>query len=359
MKELLLELFGSNPDFLLTILIIISVLLLMVLVHQIGKYIYKFVKKKSMYDVKKIIRLEHPLLFIIVVLGVQAIVSTYLRDYPRIHSNLNSFLISLSIILITYMLSIISHISLENWSKKIKKNRNDETHEGIIPLMKSVVDIILGFVALIFILQTWEISVGALLTSLGIASVIIGFAFRDSLTNIFGGIALVLDDTFRKGDLIELPDGEVGFIMETSLRSTKLKNFDLEEIYVPNSVLANMKIRNYAQPTKSIRLKIIMPVSIGTDVEKVEKLIFDMLDKRQDILKYPRPKFFFVKVAEYYLELMIGVFINDYHDLFVKKSEITKAIYSLLIKNKIEIPVPARKIYSDNINIKKNTKRKR
>ena len=347
MKEELYLLIATNPATFITIFIIISVILLIIAIKHIAKNIFITFKNKKK-TISKIIKLEHPILIIILVMGAQAIFSTYLRDYPRIHTTLNSLLVSLSIMVVTYILAVIGSILIDNWSKKLKKRKHDETHEGIVPLMKSVIYILLGLIGLIFVLQTWDVSVGALLTSLGIAGVILGFAFKDTLTNVFGGISLVLDDTFKKGDLIELPDGEIGLVIETSLRSTKIKNFDNEEIFIPNSALSNMKIKNYALPSKSIRLKITMPVKIGTDIDKVEKIIMKMLDKRNDVLKYPRPKLYFNKVHEYYVELAFAFFIHDFHEIFIKKSELSREIYSTLLKNKIEIPIPKREIYSMN-----------
>ena len=344
MRTELQELMMTYPNFFIVLFIIVAVTLLIISIHHIAKNLFKTFKNKKKI-IKKIVKLEQPILIIVFIMGAQAIFSTYLRDYPRIHSNLNNFLISLSIILVTYMFAVIASLLLDNWSKRLKKTKHDETHEGIVPLMKSVVYLFLGLLALIFILQTWEVSVGALLTSLGIAGVIIGFAFKDTLTNVFGGIALVLDDTFKKGDLIELSDGEIGFVIETSLRSTKIKNFDNEEIFIPNSALSNMRVKNYAKPTKSIRLKVVMPVAIGCDIDKAERVVLSMLDKREDILKYPRPKFYFNKVKEFYVEIAFAFFIHDFHDIFIKKSEISKEIYKVLLKNKIEIPYPARKVY--------------
>lgn len=346
MLDPIISFMERNPQSILLLMIILGTLILMVLVHEFIKIAFKLVKKKPR-GLKRIIGLEHPLLVIIVLIGLQAIISTYLRDYHRIQTNLNNVLISFSIIIASYMLMVIGAVILENWSKKIKKTRNDETHEGIVPLLKSVVNICLGLIGVIAILQVWNVAVGALLTSIGIAGVVLGFAFKDTLTNVFGGISLILDDTFRKGDLIELTDGEIGFVLETSLRSTKLKNFDGEEIYVPNSVLANMKVKNYAQPTSAIRIKIRMPIKLGENIQKVEKLVLNMLNKREDILKYPEPKFYILQIKDHYVDTASAFFINDFHDLFVMKSTMTKEIYNLFLKNNIEIPYPTRRIYQE------------
>lgn len=348
MNNSLLVFFDSNPNLILLILVILVTGLLMFSIHYARTHFFRFIKKKPS-SLKRIIKLEQPLLIIIFILGVQTVVNSFLKDYARIHSSLNNFLISLSIVIVAYMLSVISAIILDNWSSRLKRTRHDETHEGIVPLLKSVVNILLGFIGLIFILQAWSVSVGALLTSLGIAGVILGFAFRDTLMNVFGGISLILDDTFRKGDLIELDNGDIGYVLETSLRSTKLKTFQLIEIYVPNSVLANARIKNYAQPNKYIRVDIDIPVAIGTDLKKVRKLVFDFLDTRHNILKYPRPKFFFIKVNEYALDLKIGFFINDYQDLYSMHTEVGIEIYDLFLKNNIEIPVPLRKIVNSKV----------
>lgn len=345
MRDAFLDFVQNNENLVFVLLVIISTIFLIYIIHKVIKI--TLLNKKKASQVKKIVRLEHPILVIIAIMGFQAIISAYLQTYPRIYNDLNNTLVSVSIIIVAYVLGILGGYFLENWSKNLKKLRNDETHEGIVPLLKSVIQILLGFLALIFILQTWRISVGALLTSLGIAGVIIGFAFRDTLTNVFGGISLILDDTFRKGDLIEINDGELGFVLETSLRSTKLKNFDSEEVYIPNSLLANIKIKNYAQPTSIVRVKIKMPVAIGTDISKVEKVVMKLLENRPDILDFPPPKFYFLRVHEYFVEIAVAFFIPDFNDLVFMRSKLSREIYDALLKNKIEIPYPARKIYQD------------
>ncbi len=241
----------------------------------------------------------------------------------------------------------ISSLIIDSWSNHIHKIRRDDTHEEIIPLAKSITNIILSLIALVFILQTWDVAVGALLASLGVAGLILGFAFKDTLTNIFGGLLLILDNSFRKGDLIELPDGEIGYVEETNLRSTKMKNFDNEEVIIPNGVLVNLKIKNYAHPSRAIRIRIPVPIDYNSDIQAAEALVFDILSKKREVLRYPKPAILLDRIGEYALELRVLFYIKDYHELFQVKSDVTKEIFSTFKKKGIKVPYPSRTIHID------------
>jgi len=229
--------------------------------------------------------------------------------------------------------------------RKTNEEKKSEFHDEMFPLMNSLIKILLVFVALIVILQLWGVKVGALLASLGVAGVILGFAFRDSLVNIFGGIALIGDDSFKKGDVIRLDSGEFGEVVEMGLRSTKIKTFDSEYLVIPNGLLATSKFVNLARPTKTLRLVIPINVAYGSDVGFVEEVILEAIKGRRDVLKFPKREVRFIKMSDFSLEFELIFFISNYKDMFEMKSEITKKVYDSLRKNNIEIPFPTRTIY--------------
>ena len=341
---------GEQDAFLITAAIVTGILIICVLfLHFLRVRIYKYIKKKTSVSTMKLIKLETPIIIIMIILGMQIVLGTILKDSVEVTPAISNLISTIIIIIVTYILIIISGIMLEKWGAHIHKARRDDTHEEIIPLMRSIISIILGLMAFIFILQMWDVAVGTLLASLGIAGVILGFAFKDTLTNIFGGLALMADDSFRKGDLIELPDGEIGYIDEITLRSTKIRNFDSEEVLVPNGALANMKIKNYARPNKILRIAINISVAYGSDPDKVEKVVLEEIKKHDSILKYPKPSILFLKMADYSLDFRAYGHIKDYHKLYKIRSDLTKKIYNALRKNKIAIPFPTRTIYTKKI----------
>ena len=71
--------------------------------------------------------------------------------------------------------------------------------------------------------KIWKIDVAPLLASLGIAGVVLGFAVKDSLANIFGGISIMFDRSYRIGHIIKLSSGVSGSVVDIGLRSTKIR----------------------------------------------------------------------------------------------------------------------------------------
>lgn len=353
-----------KQDFASSIIILTLILITIVIIEIFRKRIYSFFKKKTNVSKLKLMKLEFPVIMLLVVLGAQIIIDKLLSQFS-LDATIGRTTTTILIILLTYTLMIIASFIIEAWSSHLHRVRRDDTHEEIVPLTKSITNIILSLIALVFILQTWNVAVGALLASLGVAGIVLGFAFKDTLTNIFGGLLLMIDDSFRKGDLVELPDGEIGYIEETNLRSTKLKNFDNEEVLIPNGTLVNMKIKNYAHPSKSIRIRIHVSIAYGSNIDKAESVIMDVITKKKESLRYPKPTILFEEMADYSLNLKVMFYIKDYHELFQVKSDTTKEIYNALRKNNIPIPFPTRTLYfgddAKNViskRVKKSKKRK-
>jgi len=314
--------------------------------YLLRKYVSKHFRRKTSPSSKALLKLETPIILMGVVLAAEIVINKILEAESSVAFTVSEISKTLIVIAVTYVLIVIGDMALIKWSRQLDDNGNNTAHEEVLPLLKSIKNIVLSVAGIFFILQIWGVVIGGLVASLGIAGLVLSFAFKDTLSNIFGGISLILDDSFKKGDLVELNDGEIGYIEEINLRSTKIRNFDSEEVIIPNGLMANIKIKNYAHPTKTLRIRIDFSVAYGTDTEKVEKVVMNLVRAKENILKYPKPAIFLLKMGEYSLEFRVLFFVKDFHDFYVIKSKITKDVYNTLIKNKIEIPYPVRTIIS-------------
>jgi len=87
-------------------------------------------------------------------------------------------------------------------------------------------------------------------------------ALNSSLANIFGGIQLILDRSLIVGDKIMLDSGEVGVVLDSGLRSTKMRTYDNEVIFLPNSQLANTRVKNLADAVTDIGHRVWSPLGM-------------------------------------------------------------------------------------------------
>lgn len=239
-------------------------------------------------------------------------------------------------------LNIVVNHGLRDLAKKTDSALDDE----IIPILHKSGMVVVWAFGLILILGAWGVDVGPFLAGLGIAGLALSFALQSTLSNVFAGISLIIDKTFRLGDKIQLDSGEIGVIHDVSLRSTRVKTYDNEILIIPNSVLANAKIKNYTQPDLKIRVVVPFSVEYGNEPEKVIKLIEGVIKKEiKDVMKDPPVSIVFTEMGASSLNFQARFWVEHFETAYAKKLEATDLIYKTLNKAKIGIPFPTQTIY--------------
>jgi small-conductance mechanosensitive channel len=299
-------------------------------------------KTKTKLDDLIISSISSIIFYIVIVLGFRVAIQHFEFE-TSLYSNLVD---SLLIIILTFLaLRIITNFTahwLSDWAAKTKSTADDR----LIPLVAKILKTVVIILAFIFIFDVWSINISPLLATAGIAGLAIGFAVRDSLTNILGGIQLVLDKTFKVGDKIELETGELGVILDIGLRSTKLKTYDNEVIYIPNGSLANAKIKNFTVPDISMRVNVNFGVEYGSDPEKVRQVVLEALSEIDKVLEEPEPVVQFLNMSDFSLDFVARAWVASYADAYSTKITMTDTIYLALNRAKIGIPFPTRTIYT-------------
>jgi MscS family membrane protein len=245
------------------------------------------------------------------------------------------------------MINIIDNFA-RHWMKEWKSKTRTTADERLIPFLQKIFKAIVIILALLFIFSAWKVNISPLLATAGIAGLAIGLAVKDSLNNILGGLQLVLDRVFKVGDKVKLESGELGTIMDIGLRSTKLRTYDNEIIFIPNGYLANAKIKNYTQPDFSIRVNVNFGVTYGSDIQNVINVVKNALESMDSIEKEPAPNVEFLKMSDFSLDFVGRVWVADYGDAWSTQLRVTEVIYNALNEAGIEIPFPTRTVYSKN-----------
>jgi MscS family membrane protein len=98
----------------------------------------------------------------------------------------------------------------------------------------------------------------------------IAFAAKDSLANVFGSIVIITERPFVVGDWISANNVE-GIVEKVSFRSTCIRTFYQELVYVPNNLLSNTPIINYTQRQK-YRIQFLLGVTYSTTREQLQNV---------------------------------------------------------------------------------------
>ncbi len=255
--------------------------------------------------------------------------------------------ILLTLIYLTIILYVLKAANIfythgfEHIAKRTKSSLDDE----ILPIAKKTTSAVVWIFGIILILGVWGVDVAPFLAGLGIAGLAISFAVQDSLSNIFGGISIIMDKVYKVGDRIQLDSGEVGEVLDVGLRSTRIRTFDHEVLIIPNGQLAKAKVKNYVQPDTSLRVVVKFGVEYGTNPDKVKKVLVPALSAMKGILKDPAPAVEFTDMGDSSLNCVAKLWVPHYSEAYDKKLEATDLIYKELNKAKIGIPFPTRTIY--------------
>ncbi|MAG02840.1 hypothetical protein CMI42_05880 [Candidatus Pacearchaeota archaeon] len=255
------------------------------------------------------------------------------------------FLYSLLAISIGYLIFVIVDLSLVRVWKKISEKTESDVDDTIGQLVHEMLRIILIVAILISILNIWGINIGPLLAGLGIAGLAVALALQPMLSNIFSGIAIIIDGTFKVGDVIELNDGKMGEVYNIGLRTTRIKSFDNEMIIIPNSELATSPIKNFFQPDISIRVNLEFGVEYGVDPEYVKKLAIEEIEKLSMINRDEEVRVIFTEMGDNSLNFKALFWVDDMAKKWPAHQEAMSRIYRRLYKEDIGIPYPQRTIW--------------
>lgn len=250
----------------------------------------------------------------------------------------------LAVLLMRCALNLVDDLS--KWLEKSWVKRTASTlDEGLLPLLRKSVKTAVVILGVILILGKWGVQIGPLLGALGIGGLAIALALNSSLSNIFSGIQLILDRSLNVGDKIQLESGDVGVVLDIGLRSTRMRTYDNEVISLPNSQLANARVKNYTKPDTTIRVTVNFSVAYGSDVDEVKRVVSDAISQLDDILQNPEPQVLFLNMNDFSLDMSARVWVDDYGKQFARKLQMTELIYNTLNESGIEIPFPTRTVY--------------
>ena len=325
------------------IIAVIAAFLLKVILKTVLKPLTK--KTKTKIDDIIIRNLSSIIFYVVLLIGVKIGLSQFQLTTNVFQNIVNTLLVLILSIFLFKIIGQFAHIWMKEWKFKTKTTAD----ERLIPFLQKILKGIVIILAVIFIFSAWNVNISPLLATAGIAGLAIGLAVKDSLSNILGGLQLVLDKTFKVGDKVQLESGEMGVILDIGLRSTKLQTYDNEVIYIPNGYLANAKIKNFTHPDVSIRVNVEFGVVYGSDTEKVRQVVLDAVRKIDTVIEEPEPVVQFLKMSDFSLDFVARAWVKEYTQAYSTKIRMTDEIYNALNRAGIGIPFPTRTVYTKEI----------
>jgi len=241
-------------------------------------------------------------------------------------------------IIAAILVLLVGHLVIKWVTKLIAKSKiRKHTDITVKKFMDNFVKTALYVILIISVIAILGIPMASIVAVLGSAGLAIGLALQGALSNIAGGIMLIVFKPFAIGDYVDAA-GCSGTVDNIGLFYTVIKTVDNKRITIPNSNITGANITNYSCEDKR-RVDIAFTVAYGTDISKAKNVILDVINANELALNDPEP---FIRISNHLdssIEITTRTWCNsaDYWTVFF---DITEGVNKAFAENNIEIPFP-------------------
>ena len=220
--------------------------------------------------------------------------------------------------------------------KALRKNKLGERADPTVrSFLINVIRVSLYVLLFVTLIAIMGVPMASIVTVIASAGVTVGLALQGSLSNLAGGIMLLMFRPFKLGDFIDA-SGFSGTVMDIGIFYTTLKTGDNKAITIPNGSLMNDSVINYSvHPTR--RLDLTFGVAYGTDVERVKAILLEEAGKHEKVQQDPTPFCRLSKQSESSLDILLRVWV-DKNDYWQVNFDLLEQVTARFVKEGIEIP---------------------
>ena len=259
---------------------------------------------------------------------------------------LSKIIVAVLILSMTLAASKIGVGVLDYWAEKQGTDLPSTT------IFVNLARIIIISVGVLVILQSIGISITPLLTAMGVGGLAISLALKDTLSDFFAGLHILLSQKVKPGDFIELDSGYMGYVQNITWRHTILMERTNNEVTVPNTKISAAIVKNYDKGDPSFSIRVPIGVSYKSDLSHVVKVteevaatvVADIEGAKKDNPAVVR----YFQFGPSSVDLKVYFRGKKYGDQHLIIDEFIRRIHKRFQLENIEIPFPIRTLIHKN-----------
>jgi small-conductance mechanosensitive channel len=262
---------------------------------------------------------------------------------------LGNFRVSaLEIVKSVLMLIILLYLALfvsTFFERKVLKSKNLSRSSQV--LIVKIIRIVLIVFAVIIGITSAGIDLSVFAVFGGAIGLGIGFGLQKSVSNLFSGMLLLMDQSIKPGDIIELDQlGTFGFVNQMAARYTEVVTRDNKSYLIPNEDFITQRVVNWSHGNSLVRLEIPFGVHYRSDPHQVIKIALDIAKKFPRIVADPEPQCFLKEFGDSAINFKLQLWLTDVeHGVSNITSDVLLGLWDAFKAADIEIPYPHREIY--------------
>lgn len=226
---------------------------------------------------------------------------------------------------------------LIKWVMKLvgKGKMSKKLDHTVAQFLTNALRIALYVILVIIIIGILGVPMASIITVLASAGVAIGLALQGALTNLAGGIMILIFHPFRLDDFIEAGSFS-GTVKDIGFFYTVLCTGDNRMVTVPNGTIMGEEIVNYSYHDTR-RLDMSFSVAYGTDVARVKSILLEEAGRHELALKDPAPFCRLTKQNESSLDFALRVWVKK-EDYWTVNFDLLETVNDRFVAEGIEVP---------------------
>lgn len=241
-------------------------------------------------------------------------------------------------ILLALVLLFIGSKLIKFLLKKFQKSRLYQRMDpGLATFTSSAAKVVLYILLVLILMGVLGVETTSFLALFTSGGVAVALAFQGAVSNLAGGVMILLFHPFRVGDYIETTE-LAGTVKEINVLYTVITTPDNKRVTVPNGTLTNMAITDYSAETTR-RVDLTFSAAYSSDIDKVKAVMLREAGAHEKVLKTPEPQARLKAQSASSLDFILRVWCRpeDYWDIFYDLNESVKKAFD---QNGIVIPFP-------------------
>jgi small-conductance mechanosensitive channel/CRP-like cAMP-binding protein len=164
-------------------------------------------------------------------------------------------------------------------------------HQHVPRIFVDVFQWVIYAIALFATLIAAGVEPQSLIAGSAVLSVVLGLALKDTLGNLFAGIAIQAQQPFEIGDWIQFDTNpsHIGRVVEFNWRAIKVITLDDVEVWIPNAKLGDGLIVNFTKPHRYSRRSVYVHAPYHAPPRLVQSLILNAMAEANGVLREPPP----------------------------------------------------------------------
>lgn len=214
---------------------------------------------------------------------------------------------------------------------------------------KIFLDILHGLIyvaAFLILLRAAGVEVSSLLTGSALVTAALGLSLRDTLGNLFAGLAIQAQQPFALGDWIQFDPNptHIGQVVEINWRATTVRTLDALEIIIPNATLGTGYIINYSRPEAWVRRSIYFHAPYDVPPGRVQQIVLEAIAGAWGVLAEPAATVVTLDFSESGVRYWLRYFTAEFGKRDLIDGSVRDRVWYALRRHGIEFPAPMRAV---------------